>query len=86
MGIFLAKIESITIQSIISIVYIGICALLLLLGIFLAYKKDKGIWRLEKGDSLLSNGEKMKCFFFSPTVIIGMVMTAVECFGTISFG
>lgn len=77
------RVESITVQGIISLAYIGVCTILLIVGIFLAQAKDNGIWQLEKSESLLTNGEKLKIFALSPTVIISFIMTISECAQTI---
>ena len=79
----MASVESVTVQSMISLAYIGICTLLLVIGIFLAQAKDKNIWHLEKSESLLTDREKLKVFVLSPTVIISIIMTIAECAETI---
>lgn len=86
MAYTMSKIESFTVQGICSIAYVGICAVLLIAGLFLAQKIDRGVWYLNKGESLLTDREKFKIFFLSPTVIVSVILTVVECMGTITLG
>lgn len=86
MNYLLEEIESVILQSIISAVYFGICALLLFLGIYLAQNRCEKVWNLEKNEDALKLGEKLKLFFFSPTIIVSIALTIIECIGTVLFG
>lgn len=85
MNYILEGIESIILQNIVSILYFGICIVLLFFGILLAQKRKENVWSLEKCECTLSNGEKFKLFFFSPTIIISIALTVIDCIGMISF-
>ena len=84
MTYLLANVESILLQGIISIGYLAFCVVLLLIGIFYAQNKEKDVWKLSEGDSLLSEGEKFKTFFLSPTVIVAIGLTVIDCINMIN--
>lgn len=84
MTYLLANVESILLQGIISVGYLAFCVVLLLMGVFYAQNKEKDVWKLSEGDSLLSEGEKFKTFFLSPTVIVAIGLTVIDCINMIN--
>ncbi len=85
MNYLLDGIQSVILQSIISAAYFGLCTLLLFLGIHFAQKRKENIWSLEKCEDTLTLGEKLKLFFFSPTITVSVALTIIDCVGMISF-
>lgn len=85
MNYLLDLVPSVILQNIISALYFGICTLILLFGIHLAQKRNDNVWSLEKSEDALSLGEKLKLFFFSPTIIVSVALTVIDCIGMISF-
>ena len=85
MNYLLEGIESVILQNIVSILYFGVCAILLFFGILLAQNRKDNVWSLEKCEDTLSLGEKLKLFFFSPTIIVSIALTVIDCVGMISF-
>lgn len=85
MNYILEGVESIILQNMVSILYFGVCVILFFFGIFLAQKRKDDVWSLEKCEDTLSLGEKLKLFFFSPTIIISIALTAIDCVRMISF-
>ncbi len=86
MSYFSSEIESVMLSAVISLVYFVVCALLLFVGIYLAQKKEEGVWRLYSGDSTLTTGKKFRCFFLSPAVIVAVGLNIIDCIGMISIG
>ncbi|MBQ1187333.1 MAG: CPBP family intramembrane metalloprotease [Clostridia bacterium] len=78
-------ISSVILQNIISLAYVGLCAVLLCIGLLLALKADKSVFSLEKSDSVLTFGEKMKLLFTAPTIIVSLGLTVIDCLEMISF-
>ncbi len=85
MNYLLDMVPSVILQNIISGLYFGICTIILLFGIYLAQKRNDNVWSLEKSEDALNLGEKLKLFFFSPTIIISLALTVIDCIGTINF-
>lgn len=85
MSYLLDLVPSVILQNIIACLYFGICTLVLLFGIHLAQKRNDNVWSLEKSEDALKLSEKLKLFFFSPTIIISFALTVIDCIGTISF-
>lgn len=79
-------VQSVILQALISFVYIGVCSVILFVGIYLAQKRDEKVWSLEKSESALSLGERLKYFFFAPTMIISVGVTVIDCISMISLG
>ena len=86
MSYFTENIGSVIIQSLISLVYIGICALLFFVGIYLAQQREENVWSLEKSETALCAKDKLKYFFLAPTMIIAMALTVLDCISMISIG
>lgn len=79
-------VSSVTLQNLIYLAYLGICAVLLCIGLLLAQKRDPSVWSLEKSENILTFGEKLKYFFLAPTVIVSLGLTVIDCLSMISFG
>lgn len=86
MKYLLDMVQSIILQNIISGLYFGICTLVLLFGIYLAQKRNDNVWNLEKSEDTLKLGEKLKLFFLSPTIIVSIALTVIDCIGMIKLG
>lgn len=56
------------------ILVMGAVLLLALLGLFFLSKKDKNLFHIEKAESALTLRERVKTFFFTPGVIISIVL------------
>ena len=80
------NIGSIIIQNLIFLVDIGICSVLLFVGIYLSQKREESIWSFEKSETALGLADKLKYFFFAPTMIIAMALTVLDCISTITLG
>lgn len=80
------NIDSVLIQSAISVLYFSVCILLFFLGILLVKKQGSRVWQLKEAETKLRLGEKLKCFFSAPMIIISIVLTALNCMQMISFG
>ncbi|MBO5852393.1 MAG: CPBP family intramembrane metalloprotease [Clostridia bacterium] len=78
--------ESVILEGIISMAYLAVCIVLLFVGISLAQKRQEKVWSIKESEGVLVFGEKLKLFLLSPTVIISIGITIIECIGTISFG
>lgn len=86
MSYMMENIGSIIIQNLIFLVYIGICSVLLFVGIYLSQKREESIWSFEKCETALGLADKLKYFFFAPTMIIAMALTVLDCISTITLG
>ena len=78
--------ESVILESVISMVYLALCTLLFLVGISLAQKREKKVWSMTKSESFLLFGEKLRLFIFSPTVIVAIGLTVIDCISMITIG
>lgn len=68
---------SVLVENMIYIVYLIVCLLLGIVGIFL-YTKQEGSIHLEKAETEAKEISKYKWFFASPVIIIFIVLTAIE--------
>ncbi len=80
------NIGSVIIQSLISLVYVGICSVLFFVGIYLAQQREDNVWSIEKSETALGLADKLKYFFFAPTIIISIALTVIDCISMISIG
>ena len=48
-------------------------------------KKDKDFFRIEQGNSLLTNGERLKAFFSSGAVIASTILLTIEAIAVLEF-
>ncbi len=75
-------ISSVLLQNGITIFYFAVCFLCFFVGLAILRNK-KEIWKLSPSNTLLSLGEKLKYFAFSPCIIISIGLTVIDCIGYI---
>ena len=68
---------SVLVENMIYIVYLLVCLLLGIVGIFL-YTKQEGSFKLEKAETEAKESSKYKWFFASPVIIVFTVLTVIE--------
>ena len=78
--------ESVVLESVISMVYFALCTLLFFVGVTLAQKREEKVWSVTKSEGLLLFGEKLRLFIFSPTVIVAIGLTVLDCISMITIG
>lgn len=76
-------ISSVVIQTAITVVYFALCFLCFFGGILFMQKKCTKAWELKASETLLSLGDKIKYFVFSPCIIISIGLTVIDCIGYI---
>ena len=78
------SVQSVKVESVISLFYIVFCLIIFLLGLGLAQKGEEKVWSLKPSESLLSNGEKLKLFFLSPCMVAAVGLTVIDCISLMS--
>lgn len=68
---------SVATENMLYIMYLLLCLLLGIAGVFL-FTKAGGIFALEKSKTALREKEKYKCFFTSPLIIIFTILSVIE--------
>ncbi len=79
----LAGNEFVTLKTVVFTLYFAVCFGLFFIGLFLASKKED-FFKLSGGNLSLTAGEKALAFFFSPTVILAILLVIYESSATVT--
>lgn len=79
LDLLMEQISSVLLQNAIAVVYFGVCFLCAFIGIFLVNRQGSEIWRLNKPETRLKLGDKVKYFLTSPCIIVSIGLTVIDC-------